>query len=45
MAAGLQLYSLFLLLLVIDFPDQLETINCKSTNKKQRLQQMVSNLS
>ena len=33
MAAGLQLYSLFLLLLVIDFPDQLETINCKSTNK------------
>ena len=34
MAAGLQLYSLYFLLLVIDFPDQYKTIHCKLTNKK-----------
>ena len=33
MVAGLQLYSLYLLLLVIDFPDQYKTIHCKLTNK------------
>ena len=32
MAAGLQLYSLYLLLLVIYFPDQYKTIHCKSLN-------------
>ena len=33
MAAGIWLYSLYLLLLVIDLPDQYKTIHCKSTNK------------
>ena len=33
MAALLYLNSLFLLSLVIDFPDQYKTIHCKSTNK------------
>ena len=33
MAEGLLLYSLHLLLLVNDFPDQYKTIHCKSTNK------------
>ena len=32
-AAGLYLYSMYLLLLVIDFPDQYKTIHCKSTIK------------
>ena len=33
-ATGLQLYSLYLLLLVIDFPDQYKTFHCKTTNKR-----------
>ena len=33
MAAGLWLYSLYLLLLLIDFPDQYKTNKCKPTNK------------
>ena len=33
MAAGLLSYSLYLLSLVIDFPDQYKTIHCKSANK------------
>ena len=33
MAAVLLLYSLYLLLLVIDYSDQYKTIHCKSTNK------------
>ena len=33
MAAGFKSYLLYLLLLVIDFPDQYKTIHCKSTNK------------
>ena len=33
MAAGLQLYSLYLLLLSIDFPDQYKTIHCEYTNE------------
>ena len=33
MSAGLQLYSLYLLLLVIDFPDQYNTIHCKLANE------------
>ena len=33
MAAGLLSYSLYLLLLVVDFHDQYKTIYCKSTNK------------
>ena len=33
MAAEFQLYSLYLLVVVIDFPDQYKIINCKSTNK------------
>ena len=33
MAVGLQLYSLYLILLVIDFPDQYKAIHCKSTDK------------
>ena len=33
MTAGLYLYSMYLLLLLIDFPDQYKAINCKSTNK------------
>ena len=33
MAAGLKLYSLYLLFLLIDFLDEYQTINFKSTNK------------
>ena len=33
MAVELELYSMYVLLLVIDFPDQCKTIHCKSTNK------------
>ena len=33
MAEELKLYSLYLSLLVIGFPDQYKTIHCKSTNK------------
>ena len=33
MAAELYLYSLYFLLLVIDFSDQYKTIHCKSTSK------------